>query len=659
MADLTERILWIVDRPPYRLPKAARGKHWDILGLGRTREELEQALLSRAAGRDDLRVVDLKPWAEEAERRVREFVVPLLDGLPERKLEDSRCLGSLLGKPGGLNDWWLLPISEKQPIRSWIQDLYSLVMIHRAYRDKSYASVRLGISDRLFRHVVFGGLSVPTSGKGGLSFPIPASWLEWLYFIRAIGAWVRHVGLQVLARHAEWPDVPPPEGPAIFTVFPAWWSEADSCAAKDRFFPSQAGDVPGGIGGGQGYWVWWSSGLREAWRFRHLWKDLIRKQQFTVLSRHIPRRAWRDLFSPTLFFHLRRFRKAVGKFSWPRFQGFDIGPLLQREISRSIGSGAVVTGRLLVETLRTCASRWGLKELWFRFEGQPIDRAVISAIRGISRSVGFWHSAFSAGPNYLPIVLKQGCLEEAARAAQAFPPPFPDTMMTIGSISQKTLQEAGLPPDRIRICGPLRSGQLIQSLRQTRYVKNQGVERETGSRRPVLFLAGSVAPIENRGLGHAMLRSLASLPPVELVLRPHPACPFPADVGELLRSHPGVVVFSMASDQEVYRQLAGADVLVSGGSTIVFDAMALGVMPLVYECPAEFSACSMQNFENAIFRARTSDEMTRHLAAIFGRTKAWSDRRAQWPQVCQAVFGNLWAKWNSEGLGGAVVSRSP
>ena len=653
MADLTERILWIVDRPPYRLPKAARGKHWDILGLGRTREELEQSLSSYAKDRDDLQVLDLHPWAEEAERRVREFVVPLLDGLPERKLEDSRCLGSLLGKPGGLNDWWLLPISEKQPIRSWIQDLYSLAMIHRACHDRTYTSVGLGIKDRLLRSVVAGGLSIPTFRGGGLSLPIPATCFEWMYYARAVRAWVRYVGLQVLARHAGWPDVPPPEGPAIFTVFPAWWSEAYSHDAKDRFYPSQAGDVPGGIGGGQGYSVWWSGGLRKTWCFRQVWKDLIRKKKFTLLSRHIPGRAWWQLFSPIRFFRLRRFRKAVGKLSWPRFQGFDISPLLQREISRSIGSGAVVNGRLLAETLRTCATRWGLTELWFRFEGQPIDRAVISAIRGISRSVGFWHSAFSAGPNYLPIVLKQGCLEEAARAAQAFPPPFPDTMMTIGSISQKTLQEAGLPADRIRICGPLRSGQLIQGLRQTRYVKNQGVERETGSRRPVLFLAGSVAPIENRGLGHAMLRSLASLPPVELVLRPHPACPFPADVGELLRSHPGVVVFSMASDQEVYRQLAGADVLVSGGSTIVFDAMALGVMPLVYECPAEFSACSMQNFESAIFRARTSDEMTRHLAAIFGRTKAWSDRRARWPQVCQAVFGDLWPEGKVGGLDGA------
>jgi hypothetical protein len=648
-----KRHLLIVDKVPFTLPQGQVDARWDILGLGRTQEELEQFLSSYAKDRDDLHVLDPCPWAEEAERWVREFVVPLLDELPERKLQDGQPLGALLSQANGLNDWWLLPISEKSPLRSWIQDLYSLAMIHRACRYGNYALVGLGISDRLFRHVVAGGLSVPTYGKGGLSFPIPAPCLEWLYYICAIRAWVRHVGLQVLARHAGWPDVPPPEGPAIFTVFPAWWSEADSRDAKDRFYPSQAGDVPGGIGGGQGYWVWWSGGLRKTWRFRQVWKDLIRKKQFTLLSRHIPARAWWYLFSPIRFFRLCRFRKTVGKLSWPRFQGFDIGPLLQREISRSIGSGAVVTGRLLAETLRGCAFRWSLTELWFRFEGQPIDRALISAIRGISRSVGFWHSAFAAGPNYLPIVLKQGCLAETAQAAEAFSPPFPDTMMTIGSIGQKTLQEAGLPPDRIRICGPLRSGQMIQSLRQTRFGQNQGVEPGTATRRPVLFLAGSVAPIENRGLVHALLRSLASLPPVELVLRPHPACPFPEDFGDLLRSHPGVVGFSVASDQEVYRQLASADVLVSGGSSIVFDAMALGVMPLVYECPGEFSACSMQNFESAIFRARNSEEMIRNLKAIFGRTKAWSDRRARWPRVCQAVFGDLWPEGKGGGLDGA------
>ena len=114
-----------------------------------------------------------------------------------------------------------------------------------------------------------------------------------------------------------------------------------------------------------------------------------------------------------------------------------------------------------------------------------------------------------------------------------------------------------------------------------------------------------------------------------------------------------MVVFSMASDQEVYRQLVGADVLVSGGSTIVFDAMALRVMPLVYDCPAEFSASSMWNFESAIFRCRNSEKMTRPLAAIFGRTQAWSDRRARWPHVCQAVFGDPWPEGKVGGSDGA------
>ena len=68
---------------------------WDILGLGRTREEIEHILSFRAPDRDDLQVVDPRPWAKNAAMKVRDYVIPLLENLPEKKLKNGKYLGTL------------------------------------------------------------------------------------------------------------------------------------------------------------------------------------------------------------------------------------------------------------------------------------------------------------------------------------------------------------------------------------------------------------------------------------------------------------------------------------------------------------------------------------------------------------------------------------
>lgn len=636
-----KRHLLIVDEVPARLPRWQAGVVWDILGLGQTREELETALLSRAMDRDDLRVVDSRAWAGKAATQVRKFVVPLIDGLPERKLGDGRPLGSLLGQRNGLNDWWFLELSEKSPLRgSLIQELYQLALIRSVTRERPYRSVKWAARNGALRNVVAGGLELPVSAAGRIFSSFPSCWMEWLYYVCAVRAWVRNMGLKVIARVAGWREVQPPQAPAIFSVFPAWWSDAGTLQAKDRFFSFHPAPAGGGRAGGPVYLVWWSAGLRRTWRLRKVWKTLVQKKRFMVLSRHIPAKAWRELFAPASFFRLRTFRQALGHVAWPKFQGFEITRLLQKEVSRSIGGGELTTGRLLSETLQTCAARWGLPELRFRFEGQPIDRALLLGIRGVSRSVGFWHSPLARGPNYLPLLPTKGTFQPGFQATRWMPLPLPDVFMACGQICRKSLLNSGYPPDQIRPCKPLRSEHLLK------FVKGQKPRALLRTKKDLepglwqLFLAGSVSPKENRGMIHALLNALGGLPSLVLFFRAHPTRPFPENLLRALGRHPKVANILPATAASYLKHLATSRVLVSGGSSIVFEAMALGVMPVVYESPAEFSPSSLRGFADSLFVARSSRELSRGITDVLSRGPIYRNRQKKWPSLCRAIYGN-------------------
>ena len=185
-----KRHLLIVDKIPSTLPQKQVGNAWDILGLGLTREELEYGLSDLTKNREDLRILNPTPWADKAASKVRKFIVPLLDSLPERRTSTKQTLGSLLAEPNRPNNWWFLAISEKSPIRSLlIQELYYLALIQAASKPKKYNIVQLMLENKNLREVVAGNrytLANRVSSRISNSLSIFGESIYWLRAMRAV-----------------------------------------------------------------------------------------------------------------------------------------------------------------------------------------------------------------------------------------------------------------------------------------------------------------------------------------------------------------------------------------------------------------------------------------------------------------------------------------
>jgi len=77
------------------------------------------------------------------------------------------------------------------------------------------------------------------------------------------------------------------------------------------------------------------------------------------------------------------------------------------------------------------------------------------------------------------------------------------------------------------------------------------------------------------------------------------------------------------------------------GSMIAFEAMALGIMPIVFDNPSTYGSVSLAEYEPALFIVRNAAEL--HGAIEDVRTDAARARakRAEWPAMLADVMGDL------------------
>jgi predicted glycosyltransferase len=92
---------------------------------------------------------------------------------------------------------------------------------------------------------------------------------------------------------------------------------------------------------------------------------------------------------------------------------------------------------------------------------------------------------------------------------------------------------------------------------------------------------------------------------------------------------------------DVYDYIAASDAMICIGSTIAFEAMVLGTMPIVFENPATFNVTSLVEFDAALFVARNTDELRLAIDAVQRDLPAAQVRRGHWPQTIERVLGDL------------------
>lgn len=284
-----------------------------------------------------------------------------------------------------------------------------------------------------------------------------------------------------------------------------------------------------------------------------------------------------------LFASPRRIWRSLWAFWRPRWPGspmigdLTVGWLLRREWWLDVGRSSFCNFRLFYETLDALLSRGAWGWVVSSYENQPWEKMIaLAAARHGVRICGIQTAILS--PDYLPYVLGRGELRWM---------PLPDFILTSGPYAQEVLAEGGTPPDRLRMCGAIRYQPLVEAASATL--------RDTQC--PIPAGGGTPARKENASCAARVLIVLPIYLPmcddlleavrrafpdggasegIEFLIRPHPLSPIdPSRVGFPARVLP-------SSFQDTREALRGCGVVLFAGSTVGFEAMALGLAALRY-----------------------------------------------------------------------------
>lgn len=610
----------------------------DVLLLGLSADWFEWRHAARLPGSSRWQILDPGPFADEAWRLVAAFVVDFIPRLPRLDLGGT-TLARLLDRPDG-SDWWFMETSEKGPYRGpLVGQLYRLALIRLAVQRGVYDEVWHGVEEaalaallkREGRGVQWNALAHSSRSDG----PPLVDWPLIRYWGQALRAAAWLVLARVVSRTIR--AVPPPSGAELtFTVFPAWWSGADTASPADRFFSLRGTARP------QGYLAWLTE-PRRLWRHRAHLRRAFRARGIVPLQQFLGLRDLVSVFSPAAYFRVRTFERRLRGLLRAEFAGFDIRTLIGREVSRSLSSHEPFQDRLLQRAVRRAALVIRPAYVQYRAEFQPVEHALLRGLEqagGGAPGLGFVHFPF--GERYLSMRFSAEEGVAGSDLASVFPRPMPHGILAIGPSAARHAAGGGYPADRVAVCGPQRYGRLMD-VRQR--VHSRGALRQRvglPADRMIVFVALAIMEADTEALCAALAKVSGALDDILLVVRTHPNRPRnDGALGVMLSDLGPDGAMLMPAGADLYDAMAAADVMVCIGSMIAFEAMALGVMPILFENPSTYPATSLAEYQSGLFIAHDGRGLIEAIEAVRVQSMEARQKRLAWPALLNDVFGDL------------------
>lgn len=608
-----------------------RGGEWHLLVLKVSEVVFMQRFGNELARLGYWRTVALGPQAPEAHRLVGEFVLPFIAQLPDQDL-GGETLAHALGKY-----WWYLPITEKSPFRPpLVGQIYELALFHLVATEGSYDEIWLAVSDALLCNAIASGEGLPLLVKiTDAPFKTTSPFVRyWLNAVRAFGAWL-FMRMTLWMRGWRF-DGALDDAFAILTFYPYWWTRPFGPNAAERFFAVPPDNA-------NSFYLAWLTHPQEAWRRWHeaaatlRLKGIVPLQSFVRLGD-----ALRILVSPKTLLFQRRYEMRLRWRLKARFLRFDVSDLIREEVSRSLSSSELVFCQLFEAAFSNFSRRVRARAVLCRVEFQPWESAVLFGMGGRAAVVGFYHAPFRL--NHLPLRFAPGEMAAHLRGERGERDrPIPKAMLATGDVAADHLTDHGYPRGRIAVCGPQRHGALIDYLRRR-------IESRTETRRrlglpenaPIFFVATGSVESENEAFFAVLSEACAEVGDFRLVVKTHPARPFGDST---LKSALDMVgrerTALMPPGGVLYDYLIAADALICIPSGMVFEALALEVMPVSFEDPATFVSNSLADFESAIYVVRDSDSMRAALEDVMTNNERAQAKRRVWPDTVARVFADV------------------
>lgn len=621
------------------LAVTAFGDEWHLLLLGHSQVWFRRRFREKLAQLGCWQMVDLEALASEANARVRDFVLAFVEHLPDQDL-GGETLAELLSTREG-NHWWYLEISEKSPWRGrWVDQLYRLALVRLAVEQNAYAEVWLAVSEVPLRDVLAQGADAfppvvvlavpPSSSKSWRNYPLLA------YGIRALWGmlqfWLNRL-LLVLARGLA-TSCPAHSAFLIASFYPFWWINPYSPETTERFFGAPL-ERP------LTYFLVWLTRPYELWRQRWSVAEVVRTRKLIPLQCFVSFWAALRLLNPVWFARLWRFERDLRPYLKADFAGFEVSELVRAEVSRSLSSGAIILAQFIALAFDSVARRIPCGVLMYRVEYQPWESAMLFGMRGRLKTIGYQH--IPLGPSYLPMQFVPGELPRyVKRERPQRDRPLSDRLLVSGLIGVEHLRHEGYPLDRVTICGPQRHSGLRAHLQQRPSRAELRSRLNWPGDVPVIFVAISLWEPDTHALFGALTEAGMDAGDFRLVVKTHPAKPLEEaamqETFDALGQHRCSIVPPRGN---MYDYIAAADVMVCVGSSIAFEAMALGVMPIVFENPVTFAMNSLADFRAALFVARNGIELRAALLAVLEDSGEAQAKRKAWCETLAYVFHDL------------------
>lgn len=605
------------------------GGEWDVLVLRHGADSFRDAFSRELMELGRCRILAIDQFASSANDSVRQHVLEFIATLPDLDLDGVTPL-QLLG-PG----WWHLGITEKSPFRSLhIDRLYWIALSTGAIASHPYdeiwlATVDAALTDALANIRSQGGVvgkALNSTRRRRSKCGDYIRYWGWagIHVFRALSA--RHA-----ARRAGLPRRPVNMNQFCkFSMYPLFWRDPFG-AMKDRFFSDEELDDTV---------VAWITDPRSVRRC----SDAI--AALPAGRRPIALQYWLRISDITHLIRPRRFlsRRELGERSRGRIPthllGVPVGSLWEDELQRGLMGPEQFLGELLFRSLSRFIDAVPLDHLAYRIEFQPWENALLAAISGRAKSIGFFHSPF--GENYLPMQFAPDEMAAyVARSRGSLERPVPDTMLTCSNLGTRYLTHEDYPAARIAQCGPQRFGELISFLNTRVGRAELRCRLNFPADETIIFIALANMEEETEAIFHAVSSVVSSLDNCRFIIKPHPNHPSgDAPTVKALRVL-GERAVLLPPISNMYEYLAAADLLLTGGSTIAFEAMALGVFPIVYEHPGKFAATSLEAFEDGLIVVRSTEQFQAALNLVLSSGPEIQNYRAAWPRIIEDVLGNL------------------
>jgi glycosyltransferase involved in cell wall biosynthesis len=516
-----------------------------------------------------------------------------------------------------------------------ISRLYQLARTRVAVNRGNYSQITIDIEDFPLRAAIAGAQDVSPVvdvGQRRSRSLIASARRALRAALRIPQGIARLAGWRLVLVYAGWQLPELPDRPLLsYTHVPKWWTALSGVAPRDRFLPLAK------CGGVDGYFAWLDAPSR-LWRQREAIGRLIAAERLWPLQRAIRLRdAWM-IARPARLGALARVWKWASGLDC-RFLGFPVGPVIAEEVQRCLSSGELVQDTLVTAAVSRAVSQLKPRAIVYRAELATSEHALVAGAGGQTCTIGFIHYPF--WENYLGMRFTAREKKKWLGTAVDGDRPLPDAFICNGVLLARHLESDGVPRDRVALCGPQRLAGLVAFQQRARSRDDLRSALGFSGPAPIVFVALAVRERDTEALFAALFEALHGRGDVRLIIRTHPNRP----TGDAaLRAAidalgPGRAHF-VPDGADLYEWLALADVMVCIGSTVAFEAMALGIPAIVFQNPATFDVNGLNEYRDALFVVRDGRELGAALQAVFDGAASVEMKRRHWPETLDGVLGD-------------------